>query len=131
MPSTTWAPRSNSPDDPAAIGCWRKASRFRRRICRRRAPPNSRAISKGRPGCGSRWTSPTKVRSRSCSRPAVLALLVQGLGNKDIARKLSRSLRTIEHQVSSVLGKFNAGNRMAVLLRVRSEHWPIGSAREG
>ncbi|RWR07479.1 response regulator transcription factor [Sinirhodobacter populi] len=61
----------------------------------------------------------------------MLALLVQGLGNRDIARKLSRSLRTIEHQVSSEFGKFNAGNRMAVLLRVRSEPWPIGSAREG
>ncbi|WP_394343127.1 LuxR C-terminal-related transcriptional regulator [Paenirhodobacter populi] len=67
---------------------------------------------------------------RSCSRPAVLAPLVQGLGNKDIARKLSRSLRTVEHQVSSVLGKFNAGNRMAVLLRIRSEPCLIESARE-
>ncbi|WP_394342998.1 helix-turn-helix domain-containing protein [Paenirhodobacter populi] len=60
----------------------------------------------------------------------VLVLLVQGLGDRGIARKLSRSLRTIEHQISSVLGKFNAGNRMEVPLWGRSEPWPIGSAQE-
>ncbi|KQS71398.1 LuxR family transcriptional regulator [Rhizobium sp. Leaf371] len=59
------------------------------------------------------------------SEQKVLALLVQGLGNKEIARALSRSQRTIEHQVSSVLGKFNAGNRMEVLLRVQSEPWLV------
>lgn len=64
------------------------------------------------------------------SEQNVLALLVQGLGNKEIARTLSRSLRTIEHQVSSVLGKFNASSRLEVLLRVRSEPWLIERARE-
>jgi DNA-binding NarL/FixJ family response regulator len=53
----------------------------------------------------------------------VLALMVQGLGNKEVARRLDRSPRTIEHQVSAVLGKFNAANRMEVVLRLRGEPW--------
>ncbi len=62
------------------------------------------------------------------SEQKVLVLMVQGLGNKDIARRVSRSLRTVEHQVSSVLGKFNAANRLEVLLRVRGEPWLIDKA---
>ncbi|WFP79103.1 AAA family ATPase [Mesorhizobium sp. WSM4906] len=53
----------------------------------------------------------------------VLALIAEGKSNKEVARTLSRSPRTIEHQVSSVLGKFNAANRMEVLLRLRGEPW--------
>lgn len=64
------------------------------------------------------------------SEQKVLSLLLQGLGNKEIARTLSRSLRTIEHQVSSVLGKFNASNRLEVLLRVRSEPWLVQKTRQ-
>ncbi|MFP5076231.1 ATP-binding protein [Rhizobium sp. YIM 134829] len=60
------------------------------------------------------------------SEQTVLSLLVKGMGNKEIARTLSRSQRTVEHQVSSVLGKFNANNRLEVLLRVRSEPWLVG-----
>jgi DNA-binding NarL/FixJ family response regulator len=59
------------------------------------------------------------------SEQKVLSLLVQGLSNKEIARGHSRSQRTVEHQVSSVLRKFNANNRVEVLLRVRSEPWLI------
>jgi DNA-binding NarL/FixJ family response regulator len=59
----------------------------------------------------------------------VLVLIAEGLANKEVARRLSRSPRTIEHQVSAVLGKFNATNRMEVLLRLRGEPWllPEGS----
>jgi DNA-binding NarL/FixJ family response regulator len=53
----------------------------------------------------------------------VLTMIAQGLGNKEAARRLSRSPRTIEHQVSAVLGKFNAANRMEILLRLRGEPW--------
>ncbi|WP_454848479.1 ATP-binding protein [Rhizobium binxianense] len=53
----------------------------------------------------------------------VLALIAEGKSNKEVARSLSRSPRTIEHQVSAVLGKFNAANRMEVLLRLRGEPW--------
>lgn len=53
----------------------------------------------------------------------VLELIAQGKSNKEVARDLSRSPRTIEHQVSSVLAKFNASSRMEVVLRLRSEPW--------
>jgi DNA-binding CsgD family transcriptional regulator/tetratricopeptide (TPR) repeat protein len=53
----------------------------------------------------------------------VLELLAEGLGNSDIARKLVRSQRTVEHHVSSVLAKLNATSRMDVVLRLRNEPW--------
>jgi DNA-binding CsgD family transcriptional regulator len=53
----------------------------------------------------------------------VLRLIAEGRSNKDIARQLGRSPRTVEHQVSAVLGKFSAANRMEVMLRLRSEPW--------
>jgi DNA-binding CsgD family transcriptional regulator len=61
----------------------------------------------------------------TASEQKVLALLVRGQSNKEIARALGRSQRTIEHQVSALLAKFNAGNRMEILLRVRSEPWLV------
>ncbi|SFB50758.1 regulatory protein, luxR family [Rhizobium sp. NFR07] len=65
------------------------------------------------------------------SEQIVLGSLVEGLSNKEIARALSRSLRTVEHQVSSLLAKFNAANRLEVLLRVRSEPWLVDRNAEG
>jgi DNA-binding CsgD family transcriptional regulator len=59
----------------------------------------------------------------------VLRLIAEGRSNKEVARQLDRSPRTIEHQVSAVLGKFSAANRMEVMLRLRSEPWllaPLG-----
>ncbi|MGL4966600.1 MAG: response regulator transcription factor [Inquilinus sp.] len=58
----------------------------------------------------------------------VLTLMAQGWSNKEVARGLSRSPRTIDHQVSAVLGKFNAANRMEVLLRLRGEPWLLPAA---
>lgn len=60
----------------------------------------------------------------------VLRLIAEGRSNKDIARQLSRSPRTIEHQVSSVLAKFGSANRMEVMLRLRSEPWLIETTDE-
>jgi DNA-binding CsgD family transcriptional regulator/tetratricopeptide (TPR) repeat protein len=53
----------------------------------------------------------------------VLDLVARGLGNKEIARRLVRSTRTIENHVSAVLGKLHAANRMDLVLRSRSEPW--------
>ena len=58
----------------------------------------------------------------------VLVLIAEGKSNKEVARSLSRSPRTIEHQVSAVLSKFNAANRMEVLLRLRGEPWLLLTA---
>ena len=59
----------------------------------------------------------------------VLGLLAQGLGNQDIAKRLVRSLKTVEHHVSAVLGKLNASSRMDVVLRLQSEPWLLPSGK--
>lgn len=53
----------------------------------------------------------------------VLALIIEGATNNQIAESLSRSPRTIEHHVSAILSKLNVGNRMEVTLRVHNEPW--------
>jgi len=53
----------------------------------------------------------------------VLSLLVKGSSNADIAAHLSRSTRTIENHVASILQKLNATNRMDAILRVQNEPW--------
>jgi len=53
----------------------------------------------------------------------VLALLATGANNRDISLRLSRSPRTVEHHITSILTKLNATNRMAVMLRVQNEPW--------
>ncbi|HEY8564682.1 MAG TPA: AAA family ATPase [Beijerinckiaceae bacterium] len=58
----------------------------------------------------------------------VLGLIAQGKSNKEAARELARSPKTIEHQVSAVLGKFRAANRMEVMLRLRAEPWLLTAA---
>jgi DNA-binding NarL/FixJ family response regulator len=54
--------------------------------------------------------------------------MAEGASNADIAGQLSRSPRTVEHHVSSILGKLNAANRLEATLRVISEPW---IARQG
>ncbi|MEL6877436.1 MAG: AAA family ATPase [Pseudomonadota bacterium] len=56
----------------------------------------------------------------------VLEYLAAGLSNAKIADEMSRSQRTIEHHVSSILQKLEAENRLAVLLKLREEPWIIG-----
>ncbi len=53
----------------------------------------------------------------------ILKLLTNGSTNREISEILKRSPRTIEHHVSSILGKLNVANRMEAMLRVQSEPW--------
>ena len=53
----------------------------------------------------------------------VLTLLTDGLSNQEMADRLSRSRRTVENHVSSILSKLNVDNRMEVILRVQNEPW--------
>ncbi len=53
----------------------------------------------------------------------VLGLLTKGSSNKEISETLSRSQRTVEHHVSSILTKLNASSRMEAMLRVHNEPW--------
>ncbi len=53
----------------------------------------------------------------------ILGYVAAGASNAEIAEKLSRSQRTIEHHVSSILTKLNVSNRMEAMLRVQNEPW--------
>ena len=53
----------------------------------------------------------------------VLALMGQGLRNAEIADRLHRSVRTVDHQVASVLAKLGADSRNAAVERARREGW--------
>jgi DNA-binding CsgD family transcriptional regulator/tetratricopeptide (TPR) repeat protein len=57
----------------------------------------------------------------------VLKLLADGASNAEIATAQSRSVRTVEHHVSSILGKLNAAHRLEAILRVMAEPWILGN----
>ena len=60
----------------------------------------------------------------------ILRLISKGAHNKEIAEVLSRSQRTIEHHVSSLLTKLNASSRMEAMLRVHNEPWLLPDETE-
>jgi DNA-binding NarL/FixJ family response regulator len=49
----------------------------------------------------------------------VLALLANGRSNREIARELGLSLKTVQNHVSSVLAKLQVRNRTEAVLRMR------------
>jgi DNA-binding CsgD family transcriptional regulator len=51
----------------------------------------------------------------------VLTLVAEGLSNAQIAQRMSRSARTVEHHVSALLTKLGAANRAEALNRLRRE----------
>jgi DNA-binding NarL/FixJ family response regulator len=64
----------------------------------------------------------------------VLALLVEGCSNADIARRLHRSTKTIDHHVSAILGKLDVHSRTEAItaafgLGIFSRHREVASRR--
>jgi len=53
----------------------------------------------------------------------VLKQILVGRSNTEISSDLSRSTRTIENHVSSILKKFSVKNRLEVILRAQNEPW--------
>lgn len=53
----------------------------------------------------------------------ILILMTKGHSNRNIAELISRSQRTIEHHVSSILKKLNVANRTDAIMRVSNEPW--------
>ena len=51
----------------------------------------------------------------------VLSLIIEGLSNAEIARRLSRSSRTVEHHVSTLFNKIGASSRLDILTRVSKQ----------
>ncbi|WP_371194811.1 AAA family ATPase [Glaciecola sp. SC05] len=53
----------------------------------------------------------------------IFKLLATGASNQDIAKTVSRSQRTIENHVSSILSKLSVESRIEAILRVQNEPW--------
>ena len=52
-----------------------------------------------------------------------LALMAQGLRNADIAERVHRSVRTVDHHVAAVLAKLGVDSRQAAVERATREGW--------
>ena len=71
---------------------------------------------------------PQGPRTTTKSNPAgltereleVLRFLAQGMSNADIAERLHRSVRTIEHHVAALADKLGADGRQAAVARARA-----------
>jgi DNA-binding NarL/FixJ family response regulator len=53
----------------------------------------------------------------------VLLLVADGLGNKDIAQKLSIAERTVEFHLNNVFGKLHAASRTEAVHLARQNRW--------
>ena len=53
----------------------------------------------------------------------VLAMIADGKSNATMAAELTRSQRTVENHVSSILSKLRCKNKLEVVLRVQGEAW--------
>jgi len=58
---------------------------------------------------------------------AILPHIVEGRSNREISETLSRSQRTVENHVASILRKMNVKNRMEAMLRVKNEPWLLAN----
>ena len=63
---------------------------------------------------------PAGLTTRECE---ILAMLGRGLPNPQIAARLFVSRKTVEHHVSSILGKLEVSSREAAVVRAREEGW--------
>jgi DNA-binding CsgD family transcriptional regulator len=61
----------------------------------------------------------------------VLALMAQDLRNADIAQRLHRSVRTVDHHVAAVLSKLQVGSRHEAVRRAQREKWVDGRSQSG
>lgn len=102
----------------------RAAARLARRLAQRRGVAAQLPKARRGPYASAR-AHPLGLTQRELD---VLGLIARGLGNKEIARDLQCSPRTVEHHVTAVLGKLNAGSRMEVVLRLRGEPWLLPPA---
>ena len=72
------------------------------------------------------------TRSHPCeltgAEITVLALMVRGLRNAEIAAQLHRSMRTVDHHVAAVLAELGVETRLAAVRCAEKESWLAASA---
>jgi DNA-binding CsgD family transcriptional regulator len=97
------------------------------------ARPAAEALRRGLREAGVRGVqrgARASTRSHPCGLTSaemkVLALMVQGLRNAEIAQQLHRSVRTVDHHVAAVLAKLAVDTRLAATRRAEREAWFAG-----
>jgi DNA-binding CsgD family transcriptional regulator len=106
-----------------SLGAAPAASALRRRLRdagERGLARGARASTRGHPGGLTR------------TEQKVLALMSQGLRNADIAARIHRSVRTVDHHVAAVLAKLAVENRVAAVQHAQRQGWlPVDPGVEG
>jgi DNA-binding CsgD family transcriptional regulator len=62
---------------------------------------------------------------------AVLELMCRGLRNAEIAARLHRSVRTVDHHVAAILAKLGVESRQEAVRRAEREGWLAGPPQSG
>lgn len=78
---------------------------------------------------GPRKTSRQHPLGLTKKEQEILPWIVEGLSNKEISRRFSRSERTIENHIASIFKKLNVHSRMEALLRAKNEPWLLTSTQ--
>jgi DNA-binding CsgD family transcriptional regulator len=101
------------------LGARPAAEALRRRLREagvRDVPRGARASTRGNPA------------GLTATELQVLALMCQDLRNAQIAARLHRSVRTIDHHVAAVLGKLGVASRVEAVRRAEREGWVVRDA---
>ena len=61
----------------------------------------------------------------------VLRLMADGLRNAEIAARVHRSVRTVDHHVAAVLAKLGVDSRQAAVRRAEREGWLAPAGQSG
>ena len=72
---------------------------------------------------GARGSTRAHPAELTVAEQKVLALLAQGLRNAEIAARIHRSVRTVDHHVAAVMAKLGVDSRQAAVLRAAREGW--------
>ncbi|MBX3606984.1 MAG: AAA family ATPase [Piscinibacter sp.] len=80
---------------------------------------------------GARATTRSHPCGLTSAEMRVLTLLAQDLRNTDIAARLHRSVRTVDHHVAAVLAKLAVSSRLEAVRRAEREGWLAPTEQSG